>query len=120
MKGYRYPEYNREYYKEYRETHREEYNKYHREYSRKHRKEKRLELFEFLGNQCVKCGFSNWRALQIDHINGNGCDDRVREIGYLKYYKKVKENPMTYQLLCANCNWIKKYENGETNKIKGE
>lgn len=73
-----------------------------------------------LGNKCVKCGFSDARALQVDHINGGGSLDR--EIKGGNYFKRVinsviaKENK--YQLLCANCNWIKRFENNEVRKSK--
>ncbi len=77
--------------------------------------EKRRALFSFLGDKCVKCSFSDWRALQIDHVNGGGNKERRRSVD--QYYKIVKEsiinNEEKYQLLCANCNWIKRYENNE-------
>lgn len=67
-----------------------------------------------LGNKCCKCGYSDKRALQIDHILGNGGKER-RELNYnqFKIYKKISSGSNEYQLLCANCNWIKRYENNE-------
>lgn len=73
---------------------------------------RRAKLLGFLGNKCVKCGFSDWRALQIDHVNGGGCKE-VKKLGLLNMYKRIYEYPQEYQLLCANCNWIKRYEKGE-------
>jgi hypothetical protein len=75
---------------------------------------KRLAIIAFLGDSCVKCGFSDWRALQIDHVNGGG----VKEYKEIKrctsiFYKRIKSHKEKYQLLCANCNWIKRYENNE-------
>jgi RNase P subunit RPR2 len=29
------------------------------------------------------------------------------------YYKLVAQTPSRYQVLCANCNWIKRFEMGE-------
>ncbi len=76
----------------------------------------RLTLLEYFGGKCEKCGFSDYRALQIDHVNGGG----VRELRQLKslkaplkYLERIKLNRNEYQLLCANCNWIKRYENQE-------
>ena len=71
---------------------------------------------ETLGGKCVQCGFTDFRALQIDHINGNGTKDRktLRGARFLTNVVRSflnKENK--YQLLCANCNWIKRYENKE-------
>ena len=66
---------------------------------------------------CKNCGFDDIRALQIDHIFGNGPEMRLSKPGIMKYYL---ENPDTayedLQILCANCNWIKRSVNGETRK----
>lgn len=77
----------------------------------------RQEILKFLGGKCVKCGFSDYRALQIDHINGGGHAEH-RELGHYKANKRVYEYPEDYQLLCANCNSIKRYENNEWANIK--
>ena len=74
---------------------------------------RRLTLISRMGGECVRCGFSNWRALQVDHINGGGTKDRTRTASPLVYLKQIMGNKADYQLLCANCNWIKKYENKE-------
>ncbi len=78
-----------------------------------HRK-RRLELINRMGGKCIRCGFDDWRALQVDHINGGGAKDRCKTASPLVYLKKIEENKADYQLLCANCNWIKKYENEES------
>lgn len=75
----------------------------------------RQKIIDKYGGVCVRCGFSDIRALQVDHIKGGG----------KKHIKSFTNNPRTYykfvlrdetgmfQLLCANCNWIKRYENKE-------
>lgn len=73
----------------------------------------RIKALEMLGNKCIKCGFSDVRALQIDHINGGGWDARKKGITGYKLCGDVLKNPSLYQCLCANCNWIKRYENHE-------
>jgi len=108
---------------------RAQYEKY-REYQRKYAKDNaerktlqskgyvrrmRLAALEILGGECVRCGFDDYRALQIDHINGNGTKERK---SMTKNYHKaviasVLNNENKYQLLCANCNWIKRVENNE-------
>ena len=78
---------------------------------------RRIEIIERLGRKCSRCGFNDYRALQIDHINGGGNRQRkedgqsriMREIELMSD-KTLREN---YQLLCANCNWIKRDENNE-------
>ena len=75
----------------------------------------RLSLIEILGKKCVSCGFSDIRALQIDHINGNGLTD-FKNGNYVRYRYYVKNPEIAkhnLQILCANCNWIKKYEKSE-------
>lgn len=75
----------------------------------------RMSVVEALGRKCVRCGFSDERALQIDHINGGGNKDKKSFKN--NYYKAVIKSFLAgenkYQLLCANCNWIKRVENKE-------
>lgn len=76
----------------------------------------REEMFMALGNKCVRCGFSDRRALQIDHINGGGIKERRKgntRMFHRKVLTSVKKKENKYQLLCANCNWIKRSENSE-------
>lgn len=82
----------------------------------------RQALLAFFGGRCVRCTFSDWRALQLDHINGGGYKDNpkgTRRSSYTLYalirLTETKPDMMKakYQLLCANCNWIKRYENRE-------
>lgn len=79
------------------------------------RRKKRFKLLEIFNSCCVKCGFSDWRALQIDHLLSNGSQER-RELTLDGISKKIlsMEDPKSeYQLLCANCNRIKQHENKE-------
>lgn len=78
----------------------------------------RESVVAFLGGKCVKCGFSDSRALQIDHINGDGSIERVKTtVNFNKMVmEKLLEGSEEYQLLCANCNWIKRFENDEIRK----
>jgi hypothetical protein len=76
---------------------------------------KRLMCINVLGGKCSRCGFSDIRALQIDHVNGGG-QKEIKKIGSYKMYQNIIENEdvrKNYQILCANCNWIKRYENKE-------
>jgi len=95
----------------------EQFSDYMREYMREYNAEKRMAALNILGGKCVKCGFSDPRALQIDHINGGGHSER-KKIRSTTIYSKIISNynveKYKYQLLCANCNWIKRYENNES------
>ena len=86
-----------------------------RQEDRKYYNEKRFELLEYLGGKCKKCAFDDPRALQIDHINGGGNQEVRAGISFNSHslLKRVRNDPEKYQLLCANCNWIKRYENKE-------
>lgn len=65
------------------------------------------------GRKCIKCGFEDCRALQIDHVNGGG--RKERKVSLKLYSEKIRKNPTQYQVLCANCNSIKRHENKEFN-----
>lgn len=66
------------------------------------------ELFNILGNKCVRCGFSDPRALQIDHIEGGGNKEHRERKGPRNMYQFYRRNPdmaqQRLQILCANCN----------------
>jgi hypothetical protein len=61
---------------------------------------------------CSICGFSDIRALQLDHLNNDGAKER-KIIGKGSNISRhiIKNNfPDKYQVLCANCNAIKEME----------
>ena len=84
-------------------------NASHNKYHRKQRKA----AIAFLGGSCVRCGFSDYRALQIDHINGGGKQEHDLAGGRIGLWNRVLAGDSRYQLLCANCNCIKRVENRE-------
>ena len=74
-------------------------------------------LYALLGGaKCVRCGYDeDERALQLDHIHGGGRKDReIFRSQAVKYWMHYKDKPdefrAKFQVLCANCNFIKKYE----------
>ena len=112
--------------KRYRDSHKEqsnEWRKYHnelypdriRESSKKAREKLRNSVFDIIGRKCIKCGFPDIRALQFDHINGDGYIDNKHRTG--RTFKYYRDNPeitkKVLQPLCANCNQIKRHLNGE-------
>lgn len=73
----------------------------------------RFKALEILGIECVRCGFNDIRALQIDHVNGGGRQEHIKLGSYGVYRQIVNGRTKDFQVLCANCNWIKRYENQE-------
>lgn len=68
------------------------------------------------GIVCSRCSFDDIRALQLDHIDGGGAQQarQLKGRGWV-LYRWLERNgfPPGYQILCANCNWIKRHENEE-------
>jgi len=93
------------------------YNAYMRVKNKEYWQSIRDEIFSLLGGKCVKCGYADKRALQIDHVKGGGTKEMLKTRSSYTHYKNIlqaiKEGSTEYQILCANCNWIKRYENGE-------
>jgi len=73
---------------------------------------KRAAVLAHLSNKCRRCGFSDCRALQIDHIDGGGGKE-LRCTAQWTYLNRVLAESFRFQLLCANCNWIKRSEKSE-------
>jgi hypothetical protein len=46
-------------------------------------------------------------------VNGGGGKERKVIANQTSFLRKVLEDPTGYQLLCANCNWIKRHERHE-------
>ncbi len=104
-----------EYWRSYQKT--LKYKKYRRTYSKKYRRLKRVQILTELGGRCKGCGNSDTRVLQLDKIKG-GHLKLMKEIKsthqlYVKLLKNIEETKKEWQILCANCNWIKRYKNNE-------
>ena len=86
----------------------------------KRRKALKEAVFIKLGNKCANpacrwlnedgsMGCKDRRALQIDHVQGGGLKE-LKKLYEFKYLKTVLADATgKYQLLCANCNWIKRH-----------
>jgi hypothetical protein len=76
-------------------------------------------IFQIFDNRCSKCGFNNISCLTLDHRNGEGRKERKSRFGgyYIRFYKYYSEHPeeakQNLELLCFNCNLVKKHLNGE-------
>lgn len=83
-------------------------------YCKNYQQHKRKKVIAYLGGKCVRCGFDDIRALQIDHVNGGG-GQYCRSISWNKRYAEILTSVPgdKFQCLCANCNWIKRAECNE-------
>jgi len=67
----------------------------------------RLNIIEGYGGKCELCGEDNPHSLTIDHIDGNGSEERKDFPDSCKLYKKLRDENYpkdNYRLLCYNCN----------------
>lgn len=116
-------QYIRKWYLENREEHKKKNQKWYLENKHRYnigrvqmRQRYRDILFEILGGAvCVKCGFSDRRALQFDHKMGEGTrkmhNEEMKDYhNYVKYARNPELARKTFQVLCANCNAIKRHE----------
>jgi hypothetical protein len=83
------------------------------------RAEVRSALMIELGGKCCRCGMTDKRVLQIDHVNGDGFKYRsklksgTRRAGGEWFRDYLNGRIDKYQILCANCHCIKTWENKE-------
>lgn len=90
----------------------------HKEYNHRSRRKQRNEALCVLGGKCVVCGITDTRMLQIDHIEAAfAIEDRALGRVQHKLYNFVrvmrKAARQRYQVLCANHNWLKRYDRRE-------
>ena len=78
-----------------------------REQSRKAKRILRERLNSIYGTKCVLCGFSDVRALTLDHVLKNGSEER-KELGERGVYLRAlnPEHKHEYRCLCMNCQFI--------------
>ncbi len=90
-----------------------------RNYQMRRIKQMRSEIMDRLNQHaCVLCGFTDIRALQFDHRNGDGAEHRRQAGSGVKYLRSILATSdhrlrTRFQVLCANCNIIKREENNE-------
>jgi hypothetical protein len=114
----------KEYYKEHREAcvaYSSKYSKEHRiearENTNRYYRNARNAVLQKLGGLCAVCGWNDWRALELDHINSDGSEDRkIKRSWSYGDYKRMLDDPQLatrFQVLCCNHNRIKAHEAGE-------
>lgn len=107
----------REFEKRYRKNYRKKNWKYIKKFTEFYREAWFARALDVLGRKCVICRNEDVRVLQFDHIFGNGLIDRKKGFIGWTLHKWIVTHPKQarkkYQILCANCNWIKAWERGE-------
>lgn len=112
--------------RKYQKEHKEQHNLGNKEWARSHKEatkargekyrlDRKIKVLTHYGNgrlACIKCGISDIRVLSLDHIMGNGYEERKLHPNAYPYV--LRNNfPLGYQTLCMNCQMIKRFEEGE-------
>ena len=107
----------------YNREHRDERIIRKRKYYQNYRYKYKSSIFKKMGDKCTHCDFDNKLALQIDHIHNNGIKERneMPHHASIKFYRYLDRLPLdelraNYQLLCCNCNWIKRMTKDKPNR----
>lgn len=82
-----------------------------RNIGRRARAKQRDRLLALYGTVCAICGFSDRRALTLDHIQRNGNAERA-QFGERRVYAKAlaEFRPDLYRTLCMNCQFVTRSE----------
>lgn len=85
--------------------------------SREAKRKQRAAMFLLYGCKCVLCGFSDKRALTLDHVRNNGAEERAR-LGPRGVYRRAlnPKNKGDYRMLCMNCQFVTRHESGRENQ----
>jgi len=126
------PEKSKQRYKKWYEANKEKARKQKRENMRRYRAENpekyreqtkaskerlRVKLFDMYGHKCSLCGFTDKRALTLDHIKNNGAEERESLGARGPWYRAVKKyRPEEYRILCMNCQFIERIKANRQNQ----
>lgn len=97
---------------------------YYQEAVNKSKLKTKLQVFENYSDgkiTCNRCGYNDIRALSVDHIDGSGnkhYNKKGIKMSGQALYQWLKNNnfPPGYQILCLNCQFLKRWENKENSK----
>jgi hypothetical protein len=111
---YKDPEKQREYQREWARKNKEKVNASNRRYKkqnkekiREHQRNVVKRVKDLLGSKCVYCGCNIYDALEINHINGGGCQESKKISGRLSFYYDILAGRRTtedLELACRVCN----------------
>lgn len=78
--------------------------------AKRYQDKRKLQLFDLLGGPiCVECGCNIIKALEVNHINGGGCQETKGGLyrDYSSRYNELIKNPKRikeFNILCRICN----------------
>lgn len=109
-------QYRRDFMRNYWKINPTQNNKNHRQAAKRNKENKTTIFTHYSGNppKCACCGETEIRFLELDHINGGGNKERKNlfkyYIGGKMFYRWLIQNnfPEGYQVLCCNCNNVKR------------
>lgn len=89
----------------------------HRSVGLRARRELKMAVFVAYGGPiCVCCGEKNAAFLTLDHVNNDGATHRRLSGSTTTFYQYLKRlnwpKEPSLQVMCANCNWGKRVNNG--------
>lgn len=69
-------------------------------------RQERERLLAHLGGKCACCGERTFEFLALDHVNGNGAEERrlTHQRNIVRKILNTTPPPADYRLLCHNCN----------------
>ena len=88
---------------------------HYRELRRRYVRKLHDKVIDKLGGKCCTCGIVDKRVLQINHIKGGGTKE-YHKGGAVQLYIDILAGRRTTEdlnILCANCNWIARWERME-------
>jgi hypothetical protein len=93
--------------KKYYQANKDKLNKYNTKWMH----DKRLELINYFGGQCVICEEKDPIVLDFDHIFDDGAEERrlLKRKNIIRHLNISSTDRSRYQLLCKNCNWKKEF-----------
>lgn len=79
-------------------------------YQRKYKADVKKIVIQAYGGQCACCSIKTIEFLTIDHMKGDGQEDRKRNKDFYRYIIKAGfPQDRGYQILCMNCNWAVRF-----------
>ena len=87
---------------------------YNANYFKKRNQILKEQVFSHYGWACSCCNEKLKSMLVIDHVNNDGFIDRKKRLSGITFYNKIINSNFSkiYQVLCMNCNWSKRVQNG--------
>ena len=77
----------------------------------------KIEMLAKYNNKCNHCGDGRLPVLTVDHVNGDGAMHRKKVRCGITFLREVIfDTSGRFQLLCMNCQWMKRHALNENKK----